>query len=232
MEETDLPVITIDMTTTTQTTTTTAMIMESSGHCLSFFQQFVESLLTSSRVVPSKSLIGTQLQVAMEPLVVEEEDLEDESSSTSDTVVVATAAVSETDDASTIPIRIRIDGTVVVMPSASSSSSSVTTNLLQDDMSHGMVVYLTLWGTGDLQDKLKQCGFDNAEITAIHVDGRLVDVMIPDRDQEQGTGASSSSSNSGTVVAVASEQHDSATALGQRRCLLIGSLLLSFISTL
>ncbi|KAG7362850.1 hypothetical protein IV203_026210 [Nitzschia inconspicua] len=207
LEETTLPEITIDLTTTSTITTES---------CESFLHNFVETLLTSSRVVSRNALNATILQVSLMAASGEVLDVdEDEDGSTS---AVVAAVVSDLD--TPVPLRIHIRGTVLTMPTAGPRN-------WDEDISHGLVVYLTLWGSGNLEGNLEQCGFSSPEITAIHVDGTLVDA-VPDKEKQEGLSQVGSISDESEFRAAAVSAFHYFSMQG---LLSIGSLLLSVLAT-
>jgi hypothetical protein len=215
LEETPLPEITIDL-------TTDALTMDG---CDSFFQDFVESLLVSSRVVTSNSLNSTNLQITVD-LPTEENDETDEESSSSSSNVVVAASLNGLEFPTPLAVQIRINGIVYTIPSTKTTTTTID---LQEEMSHGMVVYLTLWGTGDLEEKLERCGFSSPEITAVHVNGTLVNVISEAEDEND----SSAGSGEETVAVAATEFAGAVrtpSTYAMQCSLLIGTLLLFLLS--
>jgi hypothetical protein len=163
LEETALPQIMIDL----KTASGTEM-----GTCYSFLHDFVENLLTSSRVIPLSSFNSTSLDISIQSL------------GDGDVITTEFSKAADDGESTTTNVRIHVNGMVYYYPMANAADDS--NNTLKDSMSHGMTVYLTLWGPGDLEEELEKCGISNPTVTAIHVDEMAVVMPVQDEDNANG----------------------------------------------
>jgi hypothetical protein len=159
MIETPLPEIYIDL-------KVTGIIepmesIETTSNCYFFLQNFIETLLTSSRVMSATSLNSTSLEIQL---------ISDTEAET--TGVTATSRTVESGDSA---VRFVIGGTVFHYPRMTIDTDEQ--NDWEDSVSYGLLVYLTLWGTDDFEQSLEQaCELFNAQVTSVWVDGKIVEI--------------------------------------------------------
>ncbi|KAL3922599.1 MAG: hypothetical protein SGILL_002119 [Bacillariaceae sp.] len=151
---------------------------------MAFFHDFVQNLLTASRVIPLSSLNSTSLDVSLESLsAMDGDDNEVESSST------ATEFSKAAEDSSNV--RVVVDGKVYFYPITNTVADTPEQDyVIKESISHSMLVYLTLWGAEDLENELAQCGMSSPRVIAVLVDGNPVE--LPEHDGDV-TGESSAS---------------------------------------
>jgi hypothetical protein len=109
------------------------------------------------------------------------------------------------ESSSPIAVHIQINGTIY--------TTSRSTVVGQNEISHSLVVYLTLWGKGDLEDMVERCGFSAPNVTAVHVDGSLVNFLATEEEEEVDAMESNDAASS-TLTTATAHRHLVLVALG------------------
>mmetsp|Transcript_19910 Transcript_19910/g.35009 ORF Transcript_19910/g.35009 Transcript_19910/m.35009 type:complete len:350 (-) Transcript_19910:90-1139(-) len=162
--EARLPDIVIDLT----TTTSSSNLPTQDEQFESVLQSFMENLLTASKVLTVSSLESTELSISVASFGVKDDS------------TGAIAKAPETTSSESSSVRIVIDGKVYYYPMALHEYSKDP----QGSISHSLLVYFSLWGTDDVEQKLEECGLADPRINAVYVNGTQVVVSEWDDEPE------------------------------------------------
>jgi hypothetical protein len=133
-----------------------------------YFQGFVESLLTTSRVIPELAQPTTSILIKLIP------------TSMNDVLTAKAtdiAAVEQIDQmTSRTLMSIVIDGTVAFYDVASiiegeKDSNATSSKSFEDSIRHSLIVYFTFWGPENTEVKLESFGLPSPKVQFVFVDG-------------------------------------------------------------
>lgn len=187
-----------------------------------FFHRFVETLLTTSLAISKDALQSTTLEIRLIPTWMDG-DIYGSSIST------ATARAEE-GEASSSSFTIVIDGTVSFFEFPSSPNSAggndTTSSSFEGTISHSLIVYFTLWGAGNMEEKLEAYGLPSPTIMAVYVDGTML--MKENDDKAKGGLVPADAFNDSTAF---DETREESSSRYSGRCLvaaLIGAVVTFF----
>ncbi len=131
-----------------------------------YFHSFVESLLITSRAISELAQPSTSLEIRFIPMLMN-------SDSGGDAMGKATDTANDTQACRTC-MSVVIDGTVSFLDFDSAilgeKETSSTSSSIEDSIRHSLIVYFTLWGPGDMEEKLATFGLPSPKVKAVFVD--------------------------------------------------------------